>query len=994
MPEPTGTRHITTWARGLLPPLFLAAMIIVGACDFQLLEPPELPRWGFSLTIPLINTTYNLSELAENDTTISVDTDTSGGVLPTNELRIEFSDTLQRTEIEPDFLAIELPPEASIPDIDTSFNAPDASDFFIPVDELVTVEVALDSLLEAVGFGSVSFPALVDVKIDSSFWNTFVATESVDRQEETQVVDEAVILADSRFIKDLRYVQLSATPGENQFITSVTNDQFPTDIDTVELRLVSGYLDEVHLTTGLASPNTSDQTTDLASDSVGSLLTVGIHITMPTVTDTVVIPAGDEPKIFLSTRLVVGGVDSLGITTDSVSLLPEPPAPLPLSSDTDIEITSAVLETDDPPPGLLSGIVNEMELKILENTLPFDIRFGLTFPNFASDSTLTDSLAFGPHTLGDTTIDDLRSIEGYTFHNPAGNEPISEFEYELVAEVVEQDIVLQLDGSSLGTFRASFTMGDLYFESITGNFFVSFETVPTTIQDIPTGFADFQFGRLSLSLLLRNQIRLPVQLDLRLTGRTYEGDSVAVPIDAPINYPNDAPNVPATNGDTAWTIIILDQNGTSTYWVPEGDTSIVNAWDSTITKANGGQTIVDVLNLPPDIITVGGDAVIQGEGTVATGKGVWGEFDLIAPFAFILPKDISFLPVAPIPLAPMDEETREQIQTALLSASLTSTVQTDFPIGGKISMLASNDTMFTLALDYLDDIAAGYPTAARTGDDSVYSTVKAVLEADYIMGVDKHKFVFYPETGSASSDPRQTRAKKVEFFPTSGNTFWIGHLFDIELPSPSAFTEEGWVDIPGYAEQVITLDAERIGWIASDTTVYLKTFITLYNTIGIDSVRTIQSTNSIHFAAFITFNLASDILGEEEEPDSSEIEVTPIPDMTLVPDSIATVYLDSVFDHPDKEVKDLDLAATTSHAGIATAAIRTVRTGGTARKVLRVTAIGPGTARITVSADDDPEDDIDPVSASFLVTVEEAGGEGAPPKPSAQHKIVGHARLW
>ncbi|MBA7618353.1 MAG: hypothetical protein GH143_04410 [Calditrichaeota bacterium] len=718
---------------------------------------------------------------------------------------------------------------------------------------------------------------------------------------------------------------------------------------------------------------------------------MNIHITLPTVTDTVVIPAGDEPKISLSTRLVVGGVDSLGITTNSVSLLPEPPAPLPLSSDTDIEITSAILETDDPPPGLFSGVVNEMRLKILENTLPFDIRFGLTFPNFASDSTRTDSLAFGPYTLGDTTIDDLRSIEGYTFHNPAGNEPISEFEYELMAEVVEQDVVVPLDGSSLGAFRASFTVGDLYFKEITGNFYLSFKTVPTTIEKIPTGFVGFQFGRLSLSLLLRNQINLPVALDLRLTGKTFEGDSVAVPINAPLNYPG-APGTP-TASDTAWTIIILDQNGTSTYWVPEGDTSIVNAWDSTITKANGDQTIVDVLNLPPDIITVGGDAVIQGEGTVAAGKAVWGVFELIAPFAFILPQDISFLPVDPIPLAPMDEDTREQIQTALLSASLTSRAQTNFPIGGKISMLASNDTLFTLALDYLDDIDAGFSRKARTGDPTFYSDLDSVLAADAIFDI--KQIVFYPESPTAgqSVSPLETRAKWVEFFTTTGDTFWIGHLFDIELPSPSAFTEEGWVDIPGYAKQEIILDAERVGWIASDTTVYLKTFISLYNTKGPDSLRTIQSTNWIRFAAFITFNLASDIFSAEEEADTSDIGVLSISDTTLAIGSTADIYLDSVFVPPaGKKVKDLYLAATTSHAGIAAATILTP--GGV--KVVRVLGVGPGTARITASADDDLDDDVDPATTSFLVTVQQAGSESISPVPlpSTQHKVVEHARLW
>ena len=55
----------------------------------------------------------------------------------------------------------------------------------------------------------------------------------------------------------------------------------------------------------------------------------------------------------------------------------------------------------------------------------------------------------------------------------------------------------------------------------------------------------------------------------------------------------------------------------------------------------------------------------------------------------------------------MAEDTREQIETALLSASLTTRVENNFPIGGKISMLASDTTLFSLALDKLDDIAYG-----------------------------------------------------------------------------------------------------------------------------------------------------------------------------------------------------------------------------------------------------------------------------------------------
>ncbi|MEE9162675.1 MAG: hypothetical protein V3U35_06855, partial [Candidatus Neomarinimicrobiota bacterium] len=518
---------------------------------------------------------------------------------------------------------------------------------------------------------------------------------------------------------------------------------------------------------------------------------------------------------------------------------------------------------------------------------------------------------------------------------------------------------------------------------------ISFDAVNTTIENIPAGFAGFEFGRLSLSLLLYNEIDLPVSLDLRLVGRTLEGDSVSVPIVAPINYPN-APGAPIDNGDTTVTRIILDGNSVTTYWLPEGVQDTNFAWWDTTAAAEGG-TIVDVLNLPPDIIEVAGAAEVEGEGVVEAGKGIWGEFELIAPFAFIIPQDISFLPVAPIPMAPMDEDTREQILTALLSATLTSQVESHIPIGGKISMLASDSTLFTLALDELDDIASGIPTAARTGDSTLYSSLQAVLEADSIMDVDR--IVFYPEESSSAGqlDPVETKAKRVEFISTMGDTFWVGRLFDMELPQPGAVNDLGWVTEPGDTTQVITLDAERVSWLASAETVYLKTFITLY---GGEGVKTIRASDSLQFAAFISFNMTSAIF-TPEEPLERVITVTVSGDTSVSPDSIVVVDLEAIFDHEELEITDLDLevSGTSSHTGIAK--VGRTRFGGTAN--MEVLGVGLGTARITVTVDDLINA---PASASFLVDVVEAPsggvaqrqGERFTASPEAEYRRTGRAR--
>ena len=169
------------------------------------------------------------------------------------------------------------------------------------------------------------------------------------------------------------------------------------------------------------------------------------------------------------------------------------------------------------------------------------------------------------------------------------------------------------------------------------------------------------------------------------------------------------------------------------------------------------------------------------------------------------------------------------------------------------------------------------------------------------------------------------------------------------------------------AAPALKLDAEQVGWIASAEEMYLKTFITLYGSPG---VRTMQSTNSIHFAAFFTFNLASDIFQPAAEADTSDIDVLTYDDVTVQVDSTVSVDMDSVFVPPEgSDMGDLEITSSSSHSGIATTTSRTVRTGDGIQKLILVKGIGLGTASITLTADDDPEDDTDPAQASFQVTV-------------------------
>jgi len=975
--------HVTSskrWLPGIVPPFLFVLAIFAGACDFQILESPEVPRWGISLTIPLVDTTYSFAGLVDSQTIFQ---DTA-----TKDLQIEFSGELDTTSIDSSFLEIALPPEATPSPISESVTAPNAADFFSPVSEAATITLPLDSLMQEfnpIVFSGVNFPLGTDYTIPQSVWNDNIAGQPLDETQGPYVIIDTVAVKQATdFIKTIRYVQLSSV-ATSEFITGVATPDFPTSVDSITIRATSGaYFDIIHQTNTLAPSGTFNQTTDMRSDSLGSEFAISIGMQLPTVVGDVLIPQGTDPRIVISINLTVGGVDSLAITTNRISLVQAPPDPLPLPAD--IEINEGLLRSGVVAP------VNQISLSNLGTSLPFDILFQVTFPNFDAPAAGSDSLVFGPDTLsaGQPLLNRDVSIEGYTFRNPAEDGPINAFEYELVMDILEKDVVLPLDGSSLGDFVAEFSMGDLYFESIDGNFHIEFPTVPTTIENIPTGFAGFQFGRLALGLLLKNEIDLPVRLDLALTGRTFEGDSITVVIKAPINYPS-APSAPADNGDTATTLIVLDEKAVSTYWLTEGATTIGAAWDSTIVTSGNGGTIVDVMNLPPDIIEVGGNAVVKGRGVVEAGKGVWGTFELKAPFAFILPEEIRILPVNLLTLPTLAPATRENIKTALLSASLTSRVVTNFPFGGNISMLVSDSNLFTLSFDKLDAIAAGFPdTVVKQDTTIVYNTVQEALAADSIFSIDH--VVYYPETVVAGSptSPQATTARKVEFFANATDTvptFWIGRMFQMELPLPQSVDSDGYVVTPGDSTMVVNLDKEQVGWIAGDSTLYMKPYITFYATPG---VRSVQTTNTIGFTSYITFDMSSDILIEEEPLDTIIVATAP-DDTTVYVDSTVVIDLGDVFSHNTLSItdKNLDISATSGHPGVV--AVGRIYTAGTTRN-LELTGVGSGTAKITLTANDN---ETTPVSTPFYVTVIEVApspGPSSVPFPDGWRFSKGRSR--
>ena len=765
---------------------------------------------------------------------------------------------------------------------------------------------------------------------------------------------------------------LSDSDGVNKFISSVFNRDFPTRVDSISISLVSGPLDITHSQATLDPGDTFYDSTDLKSRRMGTEFSFGIRMLLPRVkTALVTIAAETDPAIELTLRLGVGGLDSLGVTTADTTL---DPGDLPsLALPADVQITEGVFkDTTD-------ANLNRIILSGLWSTFPFEMQFQVIFPNFANIST-GEKVSFGPFTLlpNQAAISDLALLNGHKFYNPADStQPIDAFVYQVDVTLPEQDVVLSLKGDNSWAFNAGFGMKDFWFESISGIFDISFPTADTQIDNIPKGFAGFEFDRLEMKLFLHNTIQLPVFLDLSMLGLTDRGDTGYVPIQSELN-------IPSVDGDTAHTLIILGKQSAKTYWYDLFDTVEIIP-ESLPPVGPNAISIVDMLNMAPDTLKVGGSAIVQGEGSIAAGRSVWGEFELIAPFAFIIPHTITFLPADATPVAPMDSSVREQIRTALLSASLTSIVTSYFPIAGNIDMLVSDSTLFPLAFDELDQLTAGIPeTVYTTYDTIIYRSLTDALEADSIMGISH--IVYYPESSSAGQATARSgiRATRVEFFATGNDSvpaFWVGRLFDMEIPAAGVDDIWGHVDPdrPGDTTQVIALDAERVNWLTSDETVYVKPMISFYKT---DGARTVQSTNSIDFAAYITFEMSSDILVPPKDPDTTQVSAGSIASYSVAVDSIISIGLDNVFSHLDGQtpLKDMELDAVSNHTGVAAVDVAPDTSDADKRRVY-ITGKGVGAAKITVTADDDPQDRADPVAVSFYITVYQDTSSGSPSGP-------------
>ena len=210
--------------------VFSAVLILLMiSCDFQSPADFEMPTWFMNLTIPLVEETYPLGGMVD-DETIFATSDSLG-------MQIIFEGSLPDTSIDESYLQV--PVNQNIDFAQDPVYSPDMAFSF---DTLITIEIpfAPNNQFIDVDFNTFDVPSATDKQILKETWNqiasAFDTTVSVDITIPSVNTDD---LPD--FITDVKAIVITADTGTDSslFQSSILNNGLPTAIKDVEFSLLT-----------------------------------------------------------------------------------------------------------------------------------------------------------------------------------------------------------------------------------------------------------------------------------------------------------------------------------------------------------------------------------------------------------------------------------------------------------------------------------------------------------------------------------------------------------------------------------------------------------------------------------------------------------------------------------------------------------------------------------------------------------------------------------
>jgi len=860
--------------------LFLYLLIFSLGCDFESPQKWEKPSWYLPLTVPLINTVYSFDGIAQDSTIIEDSLN--------NTLKIIFSNNIAdegaRPGIDENIFDFKLPgesltdlinqdfsdignfPPTAIPGTEIIFDIPLVSFTSDPTAVAASGCIATSDLDQPI---LSEFPA--EIKNTYEIISLFSSELSTFQINGTPIIDSLHLITISEGNLGVRVVNNYPFPVK-KFNLQYVNYEYggtPNVLRNIEFQDIAGYgVDPREIQGNIGAGDDSVQfgdslkielsiELDISDDYVNLDPEIACPIFSPTEYGWDIDPS-EVFTIELYFNIPAASATDLICTTNKIEVI-DIVQTIPISIEgLDMDIKGGKIK--DTTSQILDNELNYAKL-VSSSTLFAPPVISINYKNFYSNVSGEDvSLELGgpiPTTGIDTVYD--ASLDDYYLGTPGYPDSVlKEIAIGInvsIEKISRSPIII---GSPMNLKISQLLMAETELAYLTAvTYDMDFDTPSSDIEGIPQGGVGLQFYDVQLIMDLYTQIGIPIQLDMNLKGLKGEESMIAL-IDPELNVP-----VINTVGDSVRTIITLNKDGQKVEWyhmdnldgdIP--DTTIFTPIDEEV------NSIVDIMNFAPEKIEFGGGAKINGAGFLAPNSFLWGTFTLVAPLAFVFEEPVNILPAAPTEMAPMAPSTAQQIDSALVEATLNVTITNSSPLGGNLSLLISDSTIFPLFLDSL--ITETWLKQKYVFNTTIWDTLRPDL-TDVIDSV---------SVISIDSTDENTKALEVKFYRDDTLQFFIGRMFELGFPRADSIEYHlGYVnpEFPNIHTSSISIDSVRMDWMFTDEPRYNISMMT-FDSSPIQFITdtdtayiplTFQTTNTIGVQAYFTLMLDAGVLGRD-----------------------------------------------------------------------------------------------------------------------------------
>ncbi|MBT4784587.1 MAG: hypothetical protein HOO21_04475, partial [Candidatus Marinimicrobia bacterium] len=636
------------------------------SCDFQNPAAFELPTWFFDMTFPLVQQKYSLEGMVDNKQIFSTP-DSLG-------MQLMFEGLLPNTSIGTDILEVEI-------DQSIKYSQPEvASPIFS-----YTLDLPINIPIQLGGF-PFSIPPSSDQTLSKEAWNNIASLTKIDTSILIELKPGIPSNQLPSFVQSVDGFLIKVDDGSNvsDYESTFKNNGLPTSLTGIASILITDISNPPdtlanHSQSTVVKDAIFNSKTSLSQKNIGNAIRIDINLGVASTADAnVTIKAGDSLKVNALIQLKISGVDSAIVKVSETTL----PVDLPkITFPSDIEIYGGKLKI---PSGFET---NEINIKSINSTYPFDVDFNMNFQNFIPP-TLKDSIKISRVLKKGEVFTKIYDLDDYTFYNPAGSQnPLSELTIDLLAKLPSQVAKLPLDGSNIGGINIDFELKKLHFEKLEANIIQEFPPSSFSVAGMPVGFIGMEFVDTKLEIEMLNGIRLPVVLDFDMVSVNQLGDTMKVNALSTLA-------IPTGSSDTTKTITRLSRDGTTTLKY-KSPSSVTYNDSSTVSPKTGESTINNLMSSNPATFEVNSRVRIDGRGTLESGMHIGGKYRMLAPFEVIM-APMTFISVTNTPMQEMDHSNRNKIRSTMQSASMEMSVENRIPSGGELSMLMSNIGFFPL----------------------------------------------------------------------------------------------------------------------------------------------------------------------------------------------------------------------------------------------------------------------------------------------------------